>query len=217
MAKADLAEENTDALAKGIVNLGKHIENLKMYGVPVVVAINRFGQDTDKELALIENYCRENGADFALSEVFAKGGEGGVALAEKLVSVLDKNEANFAPIYDLNSSIKEKINTIVTKIYGGDGVAYLPAAEKQIAALEESGYGKLPICMAKTQYSLSDDAKLLGRPSGFTVTVREVRAFAGAGFVTVYAGNIMTMPGLPKAPAAERIDIDEDGVITGLF
>ncbi|MBQ4086837.1 MAG: formate--tetrahydrofolate ligase [Clostridia bacterium] len=217
VAKADLAEENTEALAKGIVNLGKHIENLRMYGVPVIVAINRFGQDTDAELKLIEDYCKENGADFALSEVFAKGGEGGVALANKLVEVLDKNEANFAPIYDADAPIKEKINTIVTKIYGGEGVIYTPAAEKQIAALEEAGYGKLPICMAKTQYSLSDDAKLLGRPEGFKVTIREIRAFAGAGFVTAYAGNIMTMPGLPKAPAAERIDIDESGVITGLF
>jgi len=217
VAKADLAEENTEALAKGIVNLGKHIENLRMYGVPVIVAINRFGQDTDAELKLIEDYCKENGADFALSEVFAKGGEGGIALANKLVEVLDKNEANFAPIYDADAPIKEKINTIVTKIYGGEGVIYTPAAEKQIAALEEAGYGKLPICMAKTQYSLSDDAKLLGRPEGFKVTIREIRAFAGAGFVTAYAGNIMTMPGLPKAPAAERIDIDESGVITGLF
>ncbi len=217
VAKADLAAENTEALSKGIVNLGKHIENLRMYGVPVIVAINRFGQDTDAELKLIEDYCRENGADFALSEVFAKGGEGGVELANKLVEVLDKNEADFAPIYDANAPIKEKINTIVTKIYGGDGVIYLPAAEKQIAALEEAGYGNLPICMAKTQYSLSDDAKLLGRPEGFKVTIREVRAFAGAGFVTAYAGNIMTMPGLPKAPAAERIDINENGVITGLF
>ncbi len=217
VAKADLAEENTEALSKGIVNLGKHIENLRMYGVPVIVAINRFGQDTDAELKLIEDYCKENGADFALSEVFAKGGEGGVDLANKLVEVLDKNEANFAPIYDAKAPIKDKINAIVTKIYGGDGVIYTPAAEKQIAALEDAGYGELPICMAKTQYSLSDDAKLLGRPSGFKVTIREVRAFAGAGFVTAYAGNIMTMPGLPKAPAAERIDIDENGVITGLF
>ena len=217
VAKADLSEENVDALSRGIVNLGKHIENIRMYGVPVVVAINRFHTDSDAELAFIETYCRDNGADFALAEVFAKGGEGGVALANKLVEVLDKNEADFAPIYDETRPIKEKIETIVKKIYGGNGVSYTPAASKQIAALEEAGYGKLPVCMAKTQYSLSDDAKLLGRPSGFTVTVREVRAFAGAGFVTVYAGNIMTMPGLPKAPAAERIDIDNEGIITGLF
>ena len=217
VAKADLATENLDALSRGIVNLGKHIENLRLYGIPVIVAINRFGQDTDNELNIIENYCKENGAEFALAEVFAKGGEGGIALAEKLVEVLDKNEGNFAPIYDETLPIKDKIETIVKKIYGGDGVSYTAAAEKQIAALEQSGYGKLPICMAKTQYSLSDDPKLLGRPSDFTVTVREVKAFAGAGFVTVYAGSIMTMPGLPKAPAAENIDVDENGIISGLF
>ncbi len=217
VAKADLATENLDALSRGIVNLGKHIENLRLYGIPVIVAINRFGQDTDNELNMIENYCKENGAEFALAEVFAKGGEGGVALAEKLVKVLDENEGNFAPIYDETLPIKDKIETIVKKIYGGEGVSYTAAAEKQITALEQSGYGKLPICMAKTQYSLSDDPKLLGRPTGFTVTVREVKAFAGAGFVTVYAGSIMTMPGLPKAPAAENIDVDENGTISGLF
>ncbi len=217
VAKADLGPENTEALKKGIVNLGKHIENLRLYGVPVLVAINRFGSDSEKELKLIEDYCKENGADFALSEVFADGGEGGVALAQKLVEILDKDEADFAPIYDEKLPIKEKIETIVKKIYGGDGVSYTPAASKQIAALEEAGYGALPVCVAKTQYSLSDDAKLLGRPTGFTVTIKEVRAFAGAGFVTAYAGNIMTMPGLPKAPAAERIDISNDGTIVGLF
>ncbi|WP_249313298.1 formate--tetrahydrofolate ligase [Congzhengia minquanensis] len=217
VAKADLGEENTEALSRGIVNLGKHIENLRLYGIPVIVAINRFGQDTDAELKMIEQYCLDNGADFALSEVFAKGGEGGVALAEKLVDVIERTESRFAPIYDETLPIKEKIETIVKKIYGGDGVSYTAAAEKQIAALEQVGYGKLPVCMAKTQYSLSDDAKLLGRPSGFTVTVKEVRVFAGAGFVTVYAGSIMTMPGLPKSPAAERIDISENGVISGLF
>ncbi len=212
-----MAEENTEALTRGIVNLGKHIENLRLFGVPVIVAINRFGQDSDAELKLIEEYCLENGADFALSEVFAKGGEGGIALAEKLVDVLENTESNFAPIYDETLPIKEKIEIIVKKIYGGEGVTFTTAAEKQIAALQQAGYGKLPVCMAKTQYSLSDDAKLLGRPEGFTVTVKEVRAFAGAGFVTAYAGSIMTMPGLPKAPAAERIDISEDGVISGLF
>ena len=217
VAKADLGEENTEGLSRGIVNLGKHIENLRLYGIPVIVAINRFGQDTDAELKMIEQYCLDNGADFALSEVFAKGGEGGVALAQKLVDVIERTESCFAPIYDETLPIKEKIETIVKKIYGGDGVSYTAAAEKQIAALEQAGYGKLPVCMAKTQYSLSDDAKLLGRPSGFTVTVKEVRVFAGAGFVTVYAGSIMTMPGLPKSPAAERIDISENGVISGLF
>ncbi len=215
--KADLGVENIEALEKGIVNLGKHIENLRLYGIPVIVAINRFGQDTDKELKIIEDYCRKNGADFALSEVFAKGGAGGIELANKLVDVLENTESNFAPIYDEKLPIKEKIETIVKKIYGGDGVTYTPSASKQIAELEKSGYGELPVCMAKTQYSLSDDAKLLGRPTGFTVTIKEVRAFAGAGFVTAYAGNIMTMPGLPKEPAAVRIDVDENGTISGLF
>ncbi len=217
VAKADLGAENLDALKKGIVNLGKHIENLRQYGIPVIVAINRFGQDTDAELKMIEDYCKDNGADFALSEVFAKGGEGGIELAEKLVDVIENTESNFAPIYDEKLPIKEKIETIVKKIYGGEGVTFTPAAQKQIAELEKNGYGELPVCMAKTQYSLSDDAKQLGRPTGFTVTVREVRAFAGAGFVTAYAGNIMTMPGLPKEPAANRIDIDADGTIVGLF
>ncbi len=215
--KADLGNENIDALKKGIVNLGKHIENIGKFGVPVVVAINRFLTDSDAELSTIEEYCRSLGAEFALAEVFAKGGEGGIELAKKLVSVLDKNEADFAPIYDAELPIKEKIEKIVKEIYGGDDVTFLPAAEKQIATLEATGYGKLPICMAKTQYSLSDNEKLLGRPCGFTVTIREVKAYAGAGFVTAYAGNIMTMPGLPKVPAAEKIDIDNNGVITGLF
>ena len=215
--KADLGAENIDALKKGIVNLGKHIENIGKFGVPVVVAINRFMTDTDAELKTIEDYCSSLGAEFALAEVFARGGDGGVELAEKLVSVLDKNEANFAPIYDAKLPIKEKIEKIVKEIYGGDGVTFLPAAEKQIAILEQTGYGELPVCMAKTQYSLSDNEKLLGRPEGFTVTIREVKAYAGAGFVTAYAGNIMTMPGLPKVPAAEKIDIDNDGIITGLF
>lgn len=217
VVKAELSEENTEALSRGIVNLGKHIENLRLFGIPVIVAINRFGQDTDAELRMIEEYCQSHGAEFALSEVFAKGGEGGIALAEKLTYVLENTESNFAPIYDLKLSLKDKIETVVKKIYGGKTVVYTTAAEKQIASLQQTGYGELPVCMAKTQYSLSDDAKLLGRPEGFTVTVKEVRAFAGAGFVTVYAGSIMTMPGLPKAPAAERIDISEDGVISGLF
>lgn len=217
VAKADLGPENVDALKRGIVNLGKHIENIGKFGVPVVVAINRFLTDTDAELATIEEYCKSLGAEFALAEVFAKGGEGGVQLAEKLVSVLDSKESNYAPIYDAKLPIKEKIETIVKEIYGGDGVIFTPAAEKQIATLTAAGYAELPVCMAKTQYSLSDNEKLLGRPEGFKVTIREVKVYAGAGFVTAYAGNIMTMPGLPKAPAAERIDIDNDGVITGLF
>ncbi len=217
VAKANLSEENLNALKAGIVNLGKHIENMRKYNVNVLVAINRFGTDTEAELSYIADYCKEQGAEFALSEVFADGGNGGVALAEKLVDMLDNKESDFAPIYDANLPIKEKIKTIVKEIYGGDGVSYTPAAEKQIKTLTENGYDKLPICMAKTQYSLSDDASLLGRPEGFTVTVKEVKAYAGAGFVTVLTGSIMTMPGLPKLPAACNIDVDNDGTITGLF
>ncbi len=217
VAKANLGEENVDALKKGIVNLGKHIENIGKFGVPVVVAINRFMSDTDAELATIEDYCKSLGAEFALCEVFAKGGEGGVELAQMLIDTINEKESNYAPIYDVKLPIKEKIETIVKEIYGGDGVIFTPAAEKQIATLTATGYGELPVCMAKTQYSLSDNEKLLGRPEGFKVTIREVKAYAGAGFVTAYAGNIMTMPGLPKSPAAERIDIDNDGTITGLF
>ena len=216
VAKEDLGEENVDALKKGIVNLGKHIENIGKFGLPVVVAINRFMSDTDAELLAIEEYCKSLGAEFSTAEVFAKGGEGGKQLAEKLVSVIEKNEANYKPLYDLDLSIKEKIEKIVKEIYGGDGVTFLPAAEKQIKAIEEAGYKNLPVCMAKTQYSLSDNEKLLGRPEGFTVTIKEVKAFAGAGFVTAYSGNIMTMPGLPKVPSAEKIDI-VDGNIIGLF
>ena len=217
VAKADLGAENVEALKKGIVNLGKHIENIGKFGVPVVVAINRFMSDTDAELATIEDYCKAQGAEFALCEVFAKGGEGGEELAKKLIATINEKESNYAPLYDEKLPIKEKIETIVKEIYGGDGVVFTPAAEKQIATLTATGYGELPVCMAKTQYSLSDNEKLLGRPEGFMVTIREVKAYAGAGFVTAYAGNIMTMPGLPKSPAAERIDIDNDGVITGLF
>jgi formate--tetrahydrofolate ligase len=217
VAKADLGAENVDALKKGIVNLGKHIENIGKFGVPVVVAINRFMSDTDAELKTIEEYCKERNAEFALCEVFAKGGEGGEELARKLIDTINNKESNYAPLYDVKLPIKDKIEKIVKEIYGGDGVIFTPAAEKQIATLTASGYGELPVCMAKTQYSLSDNEKLLGRPEGFKVTIREVKAYAGAGFVTAYAGNIMTMPGLPKLPAAERIDIDNDGVITGLF
>jgi len=217
VAKADLGAENVEALKRGIVNLGKHIENIGKFGVPVVVAINRFLTDTDSELKTIEEYCKSLGAEFALAEVFAKGGEGGVELAKKLVETIETKESNYAPIYDENLPIKEKIEIITKEIYGGDGVIFTPAAEKQIKTLEETGYGNLPVCMAKTQYSLSDNEKLLGRPEGFKITIREVKAYAGAGFVTALSGNIMTMPGLPKLPAAERIDIDNDGMITGLF
>ncbi len=214
--KAELGSENLAALEKGIVNLGKHIENMHKYGVPVVVAINRFGADTDAELDYIKNYCKELGADFALSEVFAKGGEGGRELAEKVVAACDK-ESSFKVLYPLELSIKEKIATIAGEIYGADGVIYTAAAEKAIAEIERTGAAGVPVCIAKTQYSLSDDPALLGRPSGFNITVRDVRLSNGAGFVVVYTGDIMTMPGLPKLPAAEKIDVDADGRITGLF
>lgn len=215
VAKADLSTENIDALNKGIVNLGAHIENMKKYGVPVVVAINRFGTDTDAELKVIADYCESLGADFALSEVFAKGGEGAIDLAQKVVAACEK-ESDFAPIYDADLSIKEKINAIAKTIYGADGVAFTAEAEKNIKDIEELGRG-MPVCMAKTQYSLSDNEKALGRPTGFTITVREVKISAGAGFVVALTGSIMTMPGLPKVPAANNIDISEDGKITGLF
>ena len=216
--KAELAKENTDALKDGIVNLGKHIENMQKYGLPVIVAINRFMTDTDEELKIIEQYCCDMGVDFSMCEVFAKGGDGGVELAEKVVKVSERGgEMNFAPIYDEKASIDEKINTIAKEIYGADGVVYTPKAKKAIARLEKQGFDKLPICMAKTQYSLSDDPSLLGRPSGFEITVREVRASAGAGFVVALTGDVMTMPGLPKVPAANNMDIDKDGKIVGLF
>lgn len=216
--KAELAKENTDALKDGIVNLGKHIENMQKYGLPVIVAINRFMTDTDEELKIIEQYCCDMGVDFSMCEVFAKGGDGGAELAEKVVEASERGgEMNFAPIYDEKASIDEKINTIAKEIYGADGVVYTPKAKKAIARLEKQGFDKLPICMAKTQYSLSDDPSLLGRPSGFEITVREVRVSAGAGFVVALTGDVMTMPGLPKVPAANNMDIDKDGKIVGLF
>ena len=216
--KAELAKENTDALKDGIVNLGKHIENMQKYGLPVIVAINRFMTDTDEELKIIEQYCCDMGVDFSMCEVFAKGGDGGVELAEKVVEVSERGgEMNFAPIYDEKALIDEKINTIAKEIYGADGVVYTPKAKKAIARLEKQGFDKLPICMAKTPYSLSDDPSLLGRPSGFEITVREVRVSAGAGFVVALTGDVMTMPGLPKVPAANNMDIDKDGKIVGLF
>ncbi len=215
VAKSELAAENLDALNKGIVNLGAHIENMKKYGVPVVVAINRFGTDSEAELDAIAQYCKEKGADFALSEVFAKGGEGGIELAEKIIEACEK-PSNFKPIYDTALSIKEKITAIATTIYGAKGVTFTDQAEKNIAEIEELGTN-MPVCIAKTQYSLSDDAALLGRPENFTVTIREVKISSGAGFVVALAGSIMTMPGLPKVPAANNIDVDTDGRITGLF
>lgn len=215
--KADLKLENLDALAKGIANLGKHIENMKGFGVPVVVSINYFDTDTRDEIEYIQRYCAEMGVECAISEVFAKGGEGGIDLANKVEKVINTTVSDFKFLYDEKLPIKEKINTIVTQIYGGQGVVYTSGAEKAIKQLELLGYDRLPICMAKTQYSLSDDPALLGRPEGFTVTVKEVKVSAGAGFIVVLTGDIMTMPGLPKEPMAEKMDIDENGKIRGLF
>ncbi len=214
--KTELGTENLDALKKGIVNLGVHIDNMQKFGVPVVVAINRFGADTDAELSYIENYCKERGADFALSEVFANGGNGGIELAKKVIAAAE-HPSDFQPIYSDELSIKEKINAIATKIYGADGVVYTTAANKALADIEKLDTAKLPVCIAKTQYSLSDDPQLLGKPTDFTITVRDVRLSNGAGFVVVYTGDIMIMPGLPKVPAAEKIDVDSNGKITGLF
>ncbi len=216
--KTELKAENLKALEEGSVNLQAHIENLSRYGVPVVVAINRFMEDTDAELSLLEKICREKGADFALSEVFAKGGNGGVDLANAVVKACEK-PSDFKLLYDDSLTLKEKIETVATKIYGADGVKYDGAALADIDAILKINpdYDKLPICVAKTQYSLSDDPKLLGRPSGFTLTVRHVKLSAGAGFAVVLTGDIMTMPGLPKSPAALNIDVDSDGNIVGLF
>ena len=217
VAKADLNTENLEALEKGIVNLEKHIENLKKYGVPVVVTLNSFVSDTKAETDFVETFCRERGCEFALSEVWEKGGEGGVALAEKVLETLENKQSNFKVLYDDELSLKEKIETVAKEIYGADGVTYAAAAEKELKRITELGMGNLPVCMAKTQYSLSDDATKLGRPSGFTINVREVYVSAGAGFVVAINGSIMTMPGLPKKPAAFEIDVNEEGIITGLF
>lgn len=214
--KAEVSAENLDALKKGIVNLGVHIENMRKYNVPVIVAINRFGTDSKEELEYIESYCRENGADFALSDVFGKGGEGGVELAEKVVEACEK-PSDFAPIYSLNLTVKEKIEKIAATIYGASKVNYTTAAEKAIKEVEALGADKLPVCIAKTQYSLSDNPALLGAPKDFEITVRNVTLSSGAGFVVAYTGDIMTMPGLPKVPAAHSIDVDSDGKIVGLF
>ena len=216
VAKAELNAQNLAALEKGIVNLDAHIENIAKFGLPVVVAINAFPTDTEEEMAFIRKHCEEKGVRVALSEVFAKGGEGGKALAEEVLAVLDEDKANFAPIYPDEMPLEEKIETIAKTIYGADGVNILPAAAKELANIAAMGYANLPVCMAKTQYSLSDDASLLGRPTGFTITVRSARLAAGAGFVVCETGAIMTMPGLPKVPAAEKIDIDASGKITGL-
>jgi formate--tetrahydrofolate ligase len=215
--KEELGKENLEALTKGIVNLEKHIENLQKYGVPVVVTLNSFVTDTEAETSYVENFCRERGCEFALSEVWEKGGEGGIALANKVLETLEKKESNFAPLYPDNLSLKEKIETIAKEIYGAGEVTYSPAAEKELARITELGFSHFPVCMAKTQYSLSDDPKKLGRPEGFSMNVREVYVSAGAEFVVAINGSIMTMPGLSKNPAAYGIDVSDDGVITGLF
>ncbi|MDD7113796.1 MAG: formate--tetrahydrofolate ligase [Lachnospiraceae bacterium] len=215
--KANLAEENLEALKKGICNLEKHIENLQKFGVPIVVTLNSFITDTEAEYEFIKNFCEERGCEFALSEVWAKGGEGGIALAEKVLQTLEEKESNFKVLYDDEMSLKDKINTIATEIYGADGVTYEPAAAKMLDKLTDLGFGNLPVCMAKTQYSLSDDQTKLGRPEGFTISVRDAFVNAGAGFVVILTGAIMTMPGLPKKPAAYGIDVDDEGKITGLF
>lgn len=214
--KSEVSNENLDALKKGIVNLGVHIENMRKYNVPVIVAINRFGTDSKEELEYIESYCRENGADFALSDVFGKGGEGGIELAQKVVEACEK-PSDFAPIYSLDLTVKEKIEKIAATIYGASKVNYTTAAEKAIKEVEALGADKLPVCIAKTQYSLSDNPALLGAPKNFEITVRNVTLSNGAGFVVAYTGDIMTMPGLPKVPAAHSIDVDSDGKIVGLF
>ncbi|MBQ5376653.1 MAG: formate--tetrahydrofolate ligase, partial [Lachnospiraceae bacterium] len=215
--KANLSTENLEALKKGIVNLEKHIENLKQYGVPVVVTLNAFVTDTQAELDYVKAFCEERGCEFALSKVWEKGGEGGIELAEKVLKTLEEKESHFAPLYTSDMSLVDKVLTIAKKIYGAGGVDFSASCLKQLEALEKLGYGNLPVCMAKTQYSLSDDPTLLGRPENFTLHVRDAYVSAGAGFVVVLTGSIMTMPGLPKKPAAFGIDVNEDGVITGLF
>ena len=217
VSKDELSSENLDALKAGIVNLEKHIENLHKFGVPVVVTLNSFVTDTKTETDFVEQFCKERGCEFALSEVWEKGGEGGIDLANKVLETIEHKESNFKVLYDDSLSLKEKIETVAKEIYGADGVTYSPAAERELKRITDLGMGDFPVCMAKTQYSLSDDAKKLGRPSGFKINVREVYASAGAGFVVAVNGSIMTMPGLSKKPAAYGIDVDDNGVITGLF
>ena len=214
--KTETAHENLEALKKGIINLGAHIDNMRKYGVPVVVAINRFHTDSDAELQFIEDYCREHNAEFALSEVFAKGGEGGIELAEKVCKAAEQG-SDFQPLYDTDLTIKEKLNRIATEIYGASEVVFTKKAETSLQAIAALGGDTLPVCVAKTQYSLSDDPTLLGRPEGFKITIKDLRLSNGAGFVVAYAGDIMIMPGLPKVPAANKIDVDNNGVVSGLF
>ncbi len=215
--KAELHSENMDALRAGIVNLEKHIENVHKFGVPIVVALNSFITDTDEENAFVENFCHEHGCEFSKATVWANGGKGGVDLAEKVIKIMDEQPSHYAPLYDLSLTPEEKIEKIATEIYGADGVEYTAAAKKSLKVLKEQGFGELPICVAKTQYSLSDDQKKLGRPTGFHLTVRDAYVSAGAGFIVVLTGEIIQMPGLPRVPSAEKIDVTADGQITGLF
>ena len=215
--KTELAVPNVEAVKKGIVNLEKHIENVKKFGVPLVVAINIFAQDTQEELEAVREHCAKHSVNVALSDVFARGGEGGIDLAKEVIALAESGAADFHPLYASELSLKEKIETIAKEIYGADGVNYSKDADKALKEFEEMGYGSLPVCMAKTQYSFSDDPALLGRPSGFKITIKNCRIAAGAGFVVVLTGDIMTMPGLPKVPAAEKIDVSDEGVISGLF
>ena len=215
--KTELTTPNVEAVKKGLVNLEKHIENVKKFGVPVVVAINIFAQDTEEELEAVRVHCAKHGVNVALSDVFARGGEGGIELAKEVIALADSGKSDFKPLYELDMPLKEKIETIAKEIYGADGVNFSKEADKALKEFEDLGYGKLPVCMAKTQYSFSDDPALLGRPSGFKITIRNCRISAGAGFIVVLTGDVMTMPGLPKVPAAEKIDVSDDGVISGLF
>ena len=214
--KDELSNENLEALKKGIVNLEKHIENLQKFGVPVVVTLNAFVSDTEAETAYVEQFCKEHDCEFALAKVWEKGGEGGIALANKILETLEKKESHFHTLYSDDLGLKEKIETVAKEIYGADGVTYSPAAERELKRITDLGMANFPVCMAKTQYSLSDDAKKLGRPTGFKINVREVYVSAGAGFVVAVNGSIMTLPGLPKKPAAYGMDVNDDGVITGL-
>ncbi len=217
VAKPDLTKENVEALAKGIVNLGVHIENLKKFGVPVVVAINHFYTDTDAEIAVVRDYCEKHGAKVAFSDVFLKGGEGGIELANAVVETIEGTKSEYKPLYDEKLTVREKLDIIAKEIYRADGVNFAPKAAKALREIEDLGLDRVPVCVAKTQYSLSDDPAKLGKPEHFSITVSDVRASAGAGFVVVYTGDVMVMPGLPKVPAADNIDVDEDGKITGLF
>ena len=217
VAKPDLTKENVEALEKGIVNLGVHIENLRKFGVPVVVAINHFYTDTDAEIAVVKDYCEKHGAKVAFSDVFLKGGEGGIELANAVVETIESTKSEYKPLYDEKLTVREKLDIIAKEIYRADGVNFAPKAAKALKEIEDLGLDRVPVCVAKTQYSLSDDPAKLGKPEHFSITVSDVRASAGAGFVVVYTGDVMVMPGLPKVPAADNIDVDEDGKITGLF